>query len=235
MNDLLKIVADYADQVAAAERRADADLSVIRAFDALYESREWVDEWLAESPEPKRRSNNWKPDSKSRFAGWLRWKLEQQGKPVFGWNYTYKNLAAGEVVRRVPTLYHGTKLTERTLRPLTWALKNRYEDRLPEIAAMAVATAGSVDALTSTTARKAVAEWKQEEFGRRRDGTPRTGTGTNQAAAAAAKANRIRLNMLDEIAELYDLAGRNPKALDEFNGLLRDLEVFLTEKRAIVA
>lgn len=231
-DDLLKTIGDYADRLAESQRGADASLAEFTAFDALYQSGEWVAEWLDQSPEPKRHSNNWKADSKARFGHWLQWKLDQQGRngEVVGWRYTYYNLAAGEIVRRAPTLHHGAKLTERALRPLTWVLKNRYEDRLPEIVEDAIGKAGSVDALTSTHTREAVGGWKRRAFGTRRDGTQRKTEGAiSQAATAAAKAHKLRLKMLAEVAEMYQLAGKDEKALAEFNGFLDDLDQFLDE------
>jgi hypothetical protein len=232
-DDLLKIIGDYADRLAESQRKADASLAEFTAFDRLYTSGEWVAEWLEQSPQPKKHSNNWKSDSKSRFADWLRWKLEQAGRQTFTWRYTYYNLTAGEIVRRVPTLNNCSKLTEGALRPFAWALTNRFEDRLPEIVGVAIEDAGSVDALTNTHARGAVNTWKKITFGTRRDGTKRkTDAAISKAATAAAKAHKLRLKMLEDIAEIYQLAGRDEEALDEFNGLLQDLETFLNAKRA---
>lgn len=223
LDEHLSMVGDYADRLSKAERATDAELPIIQAVDELYESRVWVDEWLEQSPPPKRPSNNWKPDSKSRFSNWLRWRLDQAGRPSFGWNYTYRLLTAGEVVRTVPAFARGQKLTERTLRPWGWAVKKGYADRLPQIAAKALEHVGTPDKLTSTVARQALDEWKRQAFPRM-DGTPRKNqAAVNKAANAAAEARAVRRQMLTELEHLWELAAMSDEARAEFEGLVGDL------------
>lgn len=226
--DWLEVIADYADRVAASDRRSDASFGEFTTLHAVYEAREWVAEWLEQSPEPKRHANNWKPDSKSRFAQYVKWRLEQAGRngEALGWNYIYRLLQAGEVVAIVPTFANGksSTLTEGSLRPFNWALKNRYADRLPEIVAAAVETAGSVDALTYRHSRDAVNGWKKQWLSGKRGGR------TRGAIDAAAKARRLRLKMLDELADLYKCACLNDRAIPEFEGFLADVEQFVKER-----
>lgn len=109
--------------------------------------------------------------------------------------------------------------------------KNRYEDRLPEVWAIAVQIAGGdPKRVTSAHTREALAQWKKQAFGTRRDGTPRKESGISQAANAGGVANRLRRNAMDEVREMYRLAGLNPKAHEEFEGFLTDLDAFLDER-----
>lgn len=221
----LDVIADYAERLATSERNADSSSREFLAFHALYENKDlWVEEWLRVSPEPKNPSNNWKADSKSRFTQWLQWKLEQQGHSAFiGWRHTYENLAAGEIVHRIPTLRHGAKLTERSLRPFNWMLKNHYDDRLEEVVKAAIESAGSVDAITYRHSRDAVNGWKKQWL-RGRGGGRSVG-----AIDAAARARRIRMRILNEFQQMYTLGCKNERAQEEFNALLEDIDSFLED------
>ena len=101
MSDLLKIVADYADQLATAEELADTDtMTVAAALDELYEARDWVAEWLVQSPRKDGRSaSNFREDSRNRFYHWLHWKLAQQDRRSPKIRTTYQLLDAADVAR----------------------------------------------------------------------------------------------------------------------------------------
>jgi hypothetical protein len=225
LDGYLKVVGDYADQIAQADATANRDtMSVAEAMDAMYESREWVAEWLEQKPRPKSGgSNRWQADSRNRFAQWIAWKLEQSGRrPVLG-RHTYQLLDGVRVAKAIPNLRAAQVRTEFTVRPLKWLLTNRYEERIPEVWAIAVDLAGGDPAsVTAKHTREALKQWKAKTF-TRADGTPKS----NRAVTAAAKANSLRRRVLDEFAEMYRLACENEKAKDEFNGLLTDLDAFL--------
>jgi hypothetical protein len=144
LDEYLKTVGDYADQIASAERTQNrGTMSVAAAMDSMYESREWVAEWLKQKPEPQRPTNRWQADSRNRFAQWTAWKLEQSGrKPLVG-RYTYGLLNAARVVKAAdPNLNLVQIGSERAIRPLTWLIKNQYLNRAPDVWAIAVQLAG---------------------------------------------------------------------------------------------
>jgi hypothetical protein len=225
MDTYLKTVGDYADQLAAADRQANKDtMGVAEAMDAMYESREWVSEWLAEKPRPKNGgSNRWQADSRNRFAQWQAWKLEQAGRRSLNGSYAYRLLDGVRIAKAIPNFARGEIRTEKNLRPLKWLLTNRYEDRIPEVWATAVDLAGSADKVTEKHTREALNQWKKAKLAGPRGGK------SYGALTAAAKANRLRRNMLDEMAAMYQLACRDERARDEFHALLSDLDQFLDD------
>lgn len=235
IDDYLKVVGDYADQVAAADQTANRDtMAVAEAMDAMYESREWVAEWLEQKPEPKRPTARWAPDDRNRFIAWQAWKLERAGRKPLSRPRAW-TLAEAAVTRKICSV--GTDLaTVEPLRPLFWLRKNRYEDRGPEVWAIAVELAGGAPSkVTSAHTKEALAQWKRRMFPKS-DGTPRkTPAAVSQAANAAGMANRLRQQMLEELAEMYRLACLNERAQDEFNGLLADFDAFLDAHAADAA
>jgi len=231
LDEYLKVVGDYADQIAQADQAANRDtMAVAEAMDAMYESRAWVAEWLEQKPAPKRPTSRWQADSRNRFAQWQAWRLEQQGRHAITGRHTYRLLNARTIAKAIPNLTTGQIGSEATIRPWAWLLRNRYENRIPEVWAIAVELAGSADKVTAKHTRDALAQWKRKTFVRA-DGTPKG----NRAVTAVAKANSLRARMLDEFAELYRLACENEKAQDEFNGLLADLDAFLDAHAADAA
>lgn len=236
LEEYLKTVGDYADQVAAAERQAEQrSMDVARAMDEVYESKVWVAEWLEQKPEPKRPTARWNPEDRNRFIAWQAWKLEQGGRRTLSRPRSW-TLLEGATVSKICSA--GTNLAAvEPVRPLFWMRKNRYESRLPEVWALAVQLAGGDPSrVTSAHTREALAQWKKQTFGTRRDGTPRkTPSAVNQAAAAAGKANQLRRHILDEMAEMVRLAGLNEKAHDEWAALLNDIDHLLDENEAAAA
>lgn len=216
---------EYVDQVHRAERGTDADGQLYMSLHELYESKVWVEEWLQQSPPPKKPSNNWTPDSKSRFSSWLRWKTEQQGRDALSYNYNYRLLNAAEIVLHIPTFANGksrTLPTEGALRPLGWFVRNRYEDRLADAMQLAIEQAGSADAVTSATTREAVKTWKTTYLSGRRGGkSPST-------LNAVAKAHREHKKALEAIAKCYEYANINEDARAEFMQLRQDIIDYFT-------
>lgn len=232
MNEQLDLIADYADRLAGLDKQATANsMAVAHALDELYESRVWVAEWLEQKPRPKNGgSNRWKEDSRNRFNEWQTWKQQQRGRRPLTGRYAYMLMDGVRVEKRIPNLNSVQIGSEITLRPLKWMLTNKYEDRIPEVWPIAVELAGSPDKVTAAHTREALKQWKSKTFGKRLDGTPRKSAGAISAAAlAAGKANRLRRNIIDEIAELYRLACINEKAQDEYRDLFADIDAFLDE------
>lgn len=234
LDEYLKTVGDYADQVARAEQYAQNNsMQAAEALEKLYEERDWVAEWLEQSPRPKNGgSNAWKENSRNRFAQWLTWKLPQRGHAPIQGAHTYRLLNAPKIARAL-NFSSGEIRSEYAIRPLAWVIRAKYEDRLPDVAkAVREVIEDDPTRLTAKTAREGLNLWKQRAFPRR-DGTPRTSAAAvSQAANAAAKANRLRHAAMDEVREMYRLACINEKAQDEFKGFLDDLDAFLDEHAA---
>lgn len=234
LDEHLKTAGEYADRVARAEQYANNDsMRAAEALEAIYEAREWVAEWLEQAPRPKSGgSNRWQADSRNRFSQWLAWKLSQLGHATLTGARTYQLLQAPRIARALN--FNSVEIrSEYAIRPLAWVLRNRYEDRLPEVAAIVREHIDNDPAqLTAKTSREALKKWQAKTF-TRRDGAPRKSPAAISAAATAAgKANRLRMTMLDEVAELYRLACiGGEKAQAEFTGFLDDLEHFLDEHR----
>jgi hypothetical protein len=234
IDEYLKVVGDYADQIAQADQAANRDtMAVAEAMDAMYESREWVAEWLEQKPAPKRPTSRWQADSRNRFAQWQAWRLEQQGRHAITGPYTYRLLNARTIAKAIPNCATGTIGSEATIRPWAWLLRNRYENRIPEVWAIAVELAGSADKVTAKHTREALAEWKRRTFGKRRDGTDRSSrAAVDKAASAAGVANRIRAEIMRRLEEMYELTALNPKAMDELDGLFDDLNDWVEKHQA---
>lgn len=233
LDEYLKTVGDYADQVAAAERQASQrSMDAARAMDAMFESGEWVAEWLEQKPAPKRPTNKWDPADRNRFIAWQAWKLQQAGRRDVSRVRKWQLMEAARVARSV----NGLQILQqdKALHPLFWMRKNLYGDRIPEVWAIAVQLAGGDPTkVTTTHTREALAQWKKAKHGTRRDGTPRkTASAINQAANAAGLAKRRRAELMREISEMYTWASINEKARDEFQGFLSDLDTFLDEHAA---
>jgi len=215
----------YVDDVQTAERRTDAGGDLYMWLYEMYQSKAWVDEWLEQSPPPKKPRNRWTPDSKSRFSSWLRWKTEQQGRDPLSYQYNYRLLNAAEMVLHIPTFARGESRnlpTEKALRPLNWFVRNRYEDRLADAMQLAIDQAGSADAITSRETREAVKTWKHTHLSGRRGGrSPST-------LNAIARAHREHKKAMDAIAKCYEYANQNEDAQAEFLALRQDIIDYFT-------
>lgn len=234
--EMLQELGDYARKVHAAERDNDkGTMALALKMQAVFESGVWVDEWLEQKPAPKRPTNRWDPKDRNRFISWVQWKLEQDGRRPLERTRNWRLL---EAARLCKDCADGTDLAVlpdaiEPMRPLFWLRKSRYEDRAPEVWAIAVKLAGDDPTrVTSKHTRDALAQWKREKFGKRLDGTPRKSPAAMSAAAnAGGKANALRVRILEEIAALYALT-YDERARDEFQGLLNDLDRFLDEHEA---
>lgn len=231
MDRYLDVVGEYSDRLAQLGRTENrGTITVAESLDALFHSGEWVAEWLEVKPAPKRPNNNWTPDSQSRFAGWVAWKLEQKGRTPLHGRRTYQFLTAARIVKPLSALNNCSKLkpdSEGAIRPWAWLIRNGYEDRIPQVAQIAADMAGD-GRITDTIAKDALAKWKRDTFGTRRDGTPRSSTkAIEQAANAKAIANRIRKQILRELDEMLALAGRDPEAHAELDAVFDDINAWV--------
>jgi hypothetical protein len=218
MNDLLKIVADYADQLATAEELADSDtMTVAAALDELYEARGWVAEWLEQSPRKDGRSgSNFREDSRNRFHHWLVWKLQQEQRRSPKIMTTYRLLDAADVADALK-LTNGEIQHEAKVRPMKWLLKNGYRDRAVEVWKIAVDLAGTADGVQQKHVTEALGLWKKQALGPR---------GVANAIKTS-RAKRQRIKALAEVRALVALAKETSEARDELRHLLNDIETMI--------
>lgn len=232
LDEYIQTVGDYADRIAKAEREAEQhSMDVARTMDEVYESGVWIAEWLEQKPEPKRPTARWNPADRNRFIAWQAWKLEQAQRRHLDRTRSWRLMEAAAVCKICATGTDLAPTSEATFRPLFWVRKNRYENRLPEVWAIAVELAGGdPKAVTAKHTKEALAKWKHDTFGTRRDGTPRkTPAAIAAAANAAGKANRLHAIAMETVREMYRLATLDERARDEFEGFLEDLDTFLDE------
>jgi hypothetical protein len=137
---LLDSIAEYAARVEKADNLAQADtISKAEDLAALYDEGSWVEEWQKIKPATKDALGRVDPASRNRFAAWLVWAEDQRGKSAPQTRYTHRLLMTNDLVSVLPghaRLAPG--LTEKTVRPLSWLLKAKYEDRIPQVWARAV-------------------------------------------------------------------------------------------------
>ena len=223
ISEALKLAGDYADSLTTADDITNRDtMAVAAALDATYESKEWVAEWLEQKPAPKsgRALSRFQADSRNRFAQWLAWRLEQDGRPPLHGVHTYRLLDGVKIAKAIdPTLNltRGKIQSERTLRPLKWFLRY-YEARIPDVWAIAVDLADDDPSkVTSAHVKQAVAQYKGEVI------TPK---GVNQIVKVH-KAARLRIRIQSEFREIVSLAQTDQQAKDELKRLAQELEAIL--------
>ena len=221
VDEALKVIGDYADSLLTADDIADRDSGVsAAAADELYESKVWVAEWLEQRPVSKKRTGRpVDPESRNRFAQWLAWRLEQQGRNSIHGVHTYRLLDAATIAKTIDPSYltQGKITRERTVRPLKWFLRY-YADRIPDVWAVAVEFAGGDPALvTSAHVKDAVKHYKGEVI------TPK---GVQQLVKVG-KATRLRIRIKSEFTEMVALAQADDDAKKELKRLAAELEAIL--------
>ena len=219
VTDALKLAGDYADSLTTADDITNRDtMQVATALDAVYESREWVDEWLEQKPAPKtgRARSRFQADSRNRFAQWLAWRLEQDGRHALHGSHTYR-LLDGATIARTLNFGSGEIQSEATIRPLKWFLRY-YKERIPDVWAIAVYLAGGSPAkVTRAHVKQAVAHYKGEVI------TPK---GVSQLVKVG-KATRLRIRIKSEFTEMVALAQTDQQAKAELERLAGELEAIL--------
>lgn len=167
--DLFERVARYADQLAQSEQLADRDsLTHAAELSELYEAREWVAEWNAESPiKPRTAYIGGRPpqeDSRHRFAQWLAWRLDATGHRKILSRHCYYLLNAHAVRRVIRTSAKNLPDSAAAVRPLNWLIAHKYERFIDEVWARAVELADG-EKVTSEHTKAALAEWKRANSG----------------------------------------------------------------------
>lgn len=200
VRDDLATVAAYADRLAESETLADVgSMAAARALAELYESGEWVEEWNTERPiiERKGRGRPADPKGRNRFAQWVRWRLDQQGRSLQT-RQTYYLLNADDMAGIVCTAVQRNQVgSAKALNPLGWLRKNRLADRAPEVWERAVTLAGGNPShVTSEDVRQALAEWKRDVLGDR----------GVKAVTAHSRAEVKRQRAQDDLRALWALA-----------------------------
>jgi len=219
ITEALKLAGDYADSLTTADDITNRDtMQVAAALDAAYESREWVAEWLEQKPAPKsgRAMSRFQSDSRNRFAQWLAWRLEQDGRPPLHGRHTYQ-LLDGATIAKALNLRGAQIQSEWTVRPLKWFLRY-YKERIPDVWAIAVELAGGdPSAVTVAHTKQAVRQYKGEVI------TPK---GVQQLVKVG-KATRLRIRIKSEFSEMVQLAQTDQQAKDELARLAGELEAIL--------
>jgi len=215
--ELLDEVAAYADRLADSDKLADTgSMATAEALAELYEKREWVEEWLEQSPIREKKSYVGgqvpQPDNRNRFAAWLTWAEDQRNRKAPVRQVTDRLLVAHEIVAAT----RGYSDSEKTVRPLRWLKTNRFIDRIAEVWKRAVELAGSEDLVTSAHTKQALAEWKKDVLG----------TKGMQTVKGSAKAARDRAKAQAAIEDL--LADGDQSEFDAFH----DWYVALIRKQA---
>lgn len=223
INEALKLAGDYADSLLTADDIINREnLPVAAALDAVYEAKEWVAEWLEQKPAPRSGPalRRFQADSRNRFAQWVAWRLEQDGRHPLHGSWTYRLLDAATISKVInPDLNFATGeiKTEWTIRPLKWFLKY-YKERIPDVWAIAVDLAGGdPGAVTRGHVKQAVARYKGEVI------TPK---GVQQLIKVG-KATRLRIRIKSEFAEMVALAQTDQQTKDELQRLAEELEAIL--------
>ena len=224
IDEALKLAGDYADSLTTADDITNRDtMAVAAALDATYEARDWVGEWLEQKPAPKsgRALSRFQADSRNRFAQWLSWRLEQDGRHPLHGSHTYR-LLDGATIARTLNFGSGEIQSEATVRPLKWFLRY-YKERIPDVWAIAVDLAGGDPrAVTRAHVKQAVAHYKGEVI------TPK---GVQQILKVS-KATRLRIRMQSEMREMIALAQSDQQAKDELLRLAESLGTMLDEAGA---
>lgn len=219
VNEALKLAGDYADSLTTADDITNRDtMQVAAALDELYESKSWVAEWLEQKPAPKsgRAMSRFQADSRNRFAQWLAWRLEQDGRHPLHGSHTYR-LLDGATIARTLNFGSGEIQSEATIRPLKWFLRY-YKERIPDVWAIAVDLAGGDPAkVTRAHVKDAVKQYKGEVI------TPK---GVQQLVKVG-KATRLRIRIKSEFTEMVELAQTDAKAKTELVRLAAELDAIL--------
>ena len=215
----LDMLADYADLVWSSTDLQDKNtMDVAHAQQELFESGEWVAEWLEQKPRPQRSSNRFDPASRNRFAQWLAWKQEQRGRRSYAGRRVYQFADAVEVERVVVSKLNGVQIrSEFQLRPLVWLKRYNYLDRAPEVLERAIEKVGSADQITGTAVRAALNEYKSEVI------TPK---GVRQLQKRS-KAQMVATAVVGKFHELVELAREDQTAADELRRVLGVLDAEL--------
>lgn len=164
---LLDEVLDYFAQIKAKDDDLDSvSMQKATALEALYASETWVNEWLEiKPPKPNAIGRPIEPSSRNRFNEWMAWRAGKSGKTPPVARRTYQMLSAKRAqtfLKRVST----KSVTEKSLHPLGWMLSRNYEDRIPQVEAIAIELADG-GPITEKIMRKAMSEWKKANLGDR--------------------------------------------------------------------
>lgn len=215
----LDILADYADLVWSSTDLQDKNtMDVARTQQEIFESKVWVQEWLEQKPIAERKIGRpVDPESRNRFSQWLSWKQEQRGRRSYTGRRVYQLADAAEAEGLIGTTVQIS--SERTLRPLSWLKRYKYQDRAPEVWALAVEKAGSEGAVTNTVVREALNEYKRERLiVNNPSSLPKAVK--ERRSNALLRARRDRQKLQDTFNEMWDLASTSEEARAELQAAL---------------
>lgn len=154
-------------EVESAEAGADArSMEHAAALEKIYLSEFWVAEWLEiKPPKPNAVGRPVEPNSRNRFNEWRAWRASKEGWKPLAARHTYQLLNARKAQSYLRNRAKNS-LTESAIRPLTWMLSRHYEDRIPQVEALALELADG-GPITDAVMRKAMSEWKKANLGDR--------------------------------------------------------------------
>jgi hypothetical protein len=143
IEDYLKVVGDYADQIAQAEQVKDKDSLVpAMAMADFFESAAWVEVGLELVPLPKNPKSNraLRPDTIERFHKVNNALLERDGRNgrFTARQSTTQFIRAGQAARYIPKSSRAAFRTERQVRPLVALMNAGYAARIPEAVNLAL-------------------------------------------------------------------------------------------------
>lgn len=144
INEYLKLVGDYADQLARAEQVKEKDsLTPAMAMADFFDSKEWVELGLELVPLPKHPTSNraLKPDTIERFHRVNNALLEREGRKgrFQDSSTTVAHVGVGRVARHIPPKLVGHQFrTVEQVKPLRVLANAGYADRIPEAVNLAL-------------------------------------------------------------------------------------------------
>lgn len=225
---LLKVISDYAESVERAEKMSqERTIETARAMTALYEDGQWVEEYLEQSPRPKNASNRFAPDSRNRFHGWLRATTEARNWKAPSNQHTYRLLKAADIAAHIPNFARAKLDHERTIRPLGWLIKERREDRIPEVWNAAVALAGSADKVTEEHVKAALATFKRDVLGV--NSTGKSPTAQDRRSRQVSRWRQKHLVAVNRYRELAEEAAFDKDAWSEFEAAWLEIKTITRE------
>ena len=216
LDEYVKTVGDYADQLATAADAADRDsLSAAIAMGEMFEDKDsWVELGKELVPIPKNPKSNrsWQPDTVERFHKVTNVLLEQAGRAnrIRALTTTKQNVKAYRVVQRIPKQRQASFRNERQIRPLAILLNAGLGDRIPEAVALAIQDAeDSAKPITGESMGRAARLVKHNaEQGR-------AGIGQHKIDRLRARRIKAELAVLDFLDLAQQVKAKDPKNAQE--------------------
>ena len=225
LEEYVKTVGDYADQLATAAVAADRDsLSAAIAMAEMFESKEWVELGKELVPIPKNPKSNrsWQPDTSDRFHKVTNALLEQAGRKgrFTAAATTRAHIQAGRAAGYIPNASRDAFRTVNQVKPLIVLVNAGLSARIPDAVELAMEeTGGAAPSRTIVTRAARLVKHNAEQG--------RAGLGQHKIDRLRAKRVKAEIAVLD----FLDLAAK-VKATDKDRAVeqLRDFSDFLNNE-----